>query len=391
MPPSVKTREAMNFSLSEEQLLLKQTIHDFVEKEVIPYAKEWDEKEEVPLGTIKKLATLGIMGMTVDPKYSGAGLDLVSSAVVIEELARGDGSLALTVAAHNGLACGHINTFGTEEQKKKYLPDLASGKKIGGWALTEPGSGSDASAMKTRAVKDGNNWILNGTKTFISNGFIGETFVIMTSTNPEKKQKGVTAFILEKTDKGFKAGRKLKKMGMRSSDTSELILEEVKIPDLRRLGEIDQGFINTLMMLDRGRVGVGALAVGLAQAALDESLKYVHERETFGKLLKEHEVIRFMLADMKMEIDAARLLVHRAASLACDGKPFTLEASIAKLFASEAAMRVCNKGIQIHGGYGYIREFPVERYLRDAKLCEIGEGTSEVQRLVIARELLKKV
>ena len=384
-----KEENRMNFSLNEEQLLLQQTIRDFVEKEVKPKAKEWDEKEEVPLGTIKKLAEMGIMGMAIDHKYGGSGLDPLSIAFAIEELARGDGSLALTVAAHNGLACGHIARFGTEEQKQKYLPDLATGKKLGGWALTEPGSGSDAAGMKTRAKKDGNDWVISGTKMFISNASIGETFVVLAVTEPEKKQKGITAFILEKTDKGLKAGKKLEKMGMRSSDTSELIIEDVKVPDSKRLGEINQGFINTLMMLDKGRISIGALAIGLAQASLDESLKYVHQRETFGKLLKDHEVIRFMLADMKVDIDAGRLLVYRAATLACEGKPFTIEASIAKLFASEMAMRVCNKGIQVHGGYGYIREFPVERYLRDAKLCEIGEGTSEVQRLVIARELLK--
>ena len=243
--------------------------------------------------------------------------------------------------------------------------------------------------MKTTATKKGNDWVLNGTKMFISNATIGETFVVLAVTEREKKQKGITAFIVEKSDKGVKAGKKLEKMGMRSSDTSELILEDVKIPDSRRLGELNLGFINTLMILDRGRIGIGALALGLAQAALDESIKYVNQRETFGKLLKEHEVIRFMLADMKVDIDAARLLVYRAASLANEGKPYTLEASIAKLFASEMSMRVTSKAIQIHGGYGYIREFPVERYLRDAKLCEIGEGTSEVQRLVISRELLK--
>ena len=227
----------INFSLNEEQSLLQQTIRDFVEKEVKPKAKEWDEKEEVPLETIKKLSNLGLMSMAIDSKYGGSALDLVSIAVVIEELARGDGSLALTVAAHNGLACGHIARFGTEEQKQKYLPDLASGKKIGGWALTEPGSGSDAAGMKTRAKKDGNNWIINGTKMFISNATIGETFVVLTVTEPEKKQKGITAFILEKGDKGLKSGRKLEKMGMRSSDTSELILDDVKISDDRRLGE----------------------------------------------------------------------------------------------------------------------------------------------------------
>ena len=390
MPTSaVKEKASMNFDLNEDQLLLKQTIRDFVEKEVKPYTKEWDETEKVPLGTIKKLGALGILGITVDPKYGGGGLDPVSVAVVIEELARGDGSLTLTIAAHNGLCCGHISRFGTEEQKQKYLPDLALGKKLGGWGLTEPGSGSDASSMKTKAKKEGNDWILNGTKMFITNATVGETFVVLAVTDPEKKQKGITAFIVEKSDKGVKSGKKLEKMGMRSSDISELILEDVKIPDSRRLGDLNQGFINTLMILDRGRIGIGALALGISQAALEESIKYVNQRETFGKLLKEHEVIRFMLADMAVDIDAARLLVYRAATLAQEGKPYTLEASIAKLFASEMSMRVCNKAIQIHGGYGYIREFPVERYLRDAKLCEIGEGTSEVQRLVISRELLK--
>lgn len=387
--PMTKSKETMNFDLNEEQLMLQQTIRDFVEKEVKPKAKEWDEKEEVPLNIVKKLGELGIMGMSVDPKYGGSGLDPVSIALVIEELAKGDGSLALTVAAHSGLACGHISTFGNEDQKKKYLPDIASGKKLGGWALTEPGSGSDASAMKTKAVKDGNEWILNGTKMFITNATVGETFTLLASTAPEKKQKGITAFIIEKGDKGFKAGKKLEKMGMRSSDTGELILEDVRIPDSRRVGEINQGFINTLMMLDKGRISIGALSLGLAQGAFEESLKYTNQRETFGKLLKEHEVIQFMLADMKVEIDAAKLLIFRAAALAFQGKPFITEASVAKLFASEMAMRVCSKAIQIHGGYGYTREFPVERMLRDAKLCEIGEGTSEVQRLVISRELLK--
>lgn len=389
MTTKLKEKEIMGFSLNEDQFMLQQTIRDFVTKEIVPHAKEWDEKEEVPISTLKKLSELGIMGMTVDPKYGGAGLDFISIALVIEELARGDGSLALTIAAHNGLGCGHISRFGNEEQKKKYLPELACGKKFGGWALTEPGSGSDAAGMKTKAIKDGNNWILNGSKMFITNGSIGETFVVLAVTDPSKKQKGITAFIIEKGDKGFKAGKKLEKMGMRSSDTSELILEDVKIPDSRRVGELNQGFINTLMILDRGRVGIGALSLGLAEAALTASIKYTNERETFGKFLKDHEAIQFMLSDMKVDVDAARLLVYRAAALASEGKPFTMEASVGKLFSSEMAMRVCNKAIQIHGGYGYIREFPVERYLRDAKLCDIGEGTSEIQRLVIARELMK--
>ncbi len=380
----------MNFSLNKDQILLQETIKSFVEKEVKPKAKQWDENENVPLDIIKKLGEMGIMGMSVSHEYGGSELDMVSTALVIEELAKGDGSLALTVAAHSGLACGHIFRFGSEEQKKKYLPDIASGKKLGGWALTEPGSGSDASAMKTRAIKNGNDWILNGTKMFITNATVGETFTVLASTAPEKKQKGITAFILEKGDKGFRAGKKLEKMGMRSSDTGELILEDVKISDSRRLGNINEGFINTLMMLDKGRIGIGALSLGLAEGALEESLKYVNQRETFGKLLREHEAIDFMLADMKVEIEAARLFVMKAASLADAGSPYILEASMAKLYASEMAMRVCSKAIQIHGGYGYTREFPVERMLRDAKLCEIGEGTSEIQRLIISKQILSK-
>ncbi|MDH4127989.1 MAG: acyl-CoA dehydrogenase family protein [Spirochaetota bacterium] len=380
----------MNFSFSEDQLLIQQTIHDFVTKEVIPNAKEWDEKEEVPIKTIKKLSELGIMGMSLDPMYGGAGLDTISITIVMEELARGNGSLALTVAAHNGLACGHIARFGSEEQKKQYLPDLATGKKIGAWALTEPGSGSDAAAMKTFAKKENDKWIINGNKMFISNATISDTFIVLAVTDKEKKQKGITAFIIDKNDPGFRVGKKISKMGMRSSDTSDLSFENLIIPDSRRLGELNQGFINTLMMLDRGRITIGALAVGLAQASLDDSLKYVNQRETFGKLLKEHDGIKFMLSDMAVDIDAARLLVYRAATYANEEKSFTIEASMAKLYASEMAMRVCSKGIQIHGGYGYTKEFNVERYFRDAKLSEIGEGTSEMQRLIIARELLKK-
>lgn len=379
----------MNFDLNEEQTLLKETVRDFINKEVVPFATSWDESEEVPLNTIKKLSELGILGMPVPQKYNGSELDMLSIAIVMEELARGDGSLALTIAAHNGLASSHISNFASEEQKKKYLPDLASGKKLGAWALTEPGSGSDAASLKTKAIKDGDSWIINGTKMFITNGTLAETIVVLASTDAEKKQKGITAFIVEKSDKGFLAGKKLLKMGMRSSDTAELIFENLKIPDSRRIGELNQGFINTLMILDKGRISIGALAVGLAQAAYEASLKYINEREIFDGYLKDLDVIKFMIADMALEIELARLAIYKAASLCVQNRPFKIEASMAKLYASEMAMRVCNKAIQIHGGYGYIREFPVERFLRDAKLCEIGEGASEVQRLVISREILK--
>ncbi len=377
----------MLIKLTEEQLAIQDTIRQFVANEVIPKSRRWDEEEKVPLDTLRMISELGLMGMVIDPKYDGSGLDFLTLTLVIEELAKGDGSLPLTVAAHN-LCCGQIANFGNEEQKQKYLPDLATGRKIGAWALTEPGTGSDAGALKTRAVREGSDWRIHGQKMFISNATVGETFVVLASTDSEKKQKGITAFILEKEDSGLQSGKKLEKMGMRSSDTSELILDNVKVPDSRRLGNLDEGFVNALMMLDKGRITVGAIAVGLAQGSLNASLTYVHQRETFGKLLKDHDLIRAALADMAVDIHSARLMVHHGAQLVEDGKKVTLEASMAKLFASEMAMRVCSKGVQIHGGYGYIREFPVERYFRDAKLCEIGEGTSEIQRLVIARELL---
>ena len=310
--------------------------------------------------------------------------------MVVEEVARYDGSLALTVASHNGLGTGHLLRFGSEELKRRYLPDLAAGRKLAAWGLTEPGSGSDAAALRTTAVRKGDRWILNGSKQFITQGSVGDVFVILALTNPEaRKGKGVTAFLLEKGAPGFTQRAMHGKLGMRSSDTAELHLEEVEVPDAQRVGEVDAGFTNTLQILDRGRIGIGALAVGLARGALEEARGYAKERQAFGKRIGEFQAIGFMLADMATEIAAARLLVHRAAALADRGERFNREAAMAKLFASEAAMRATSKAIQIHGGYGYTRDFPVERYFRDAKLCEIGEGTSEVQRMVIARDVLR--
>jgi alkylation response protein AidB-like acyl-CoA dehydrogenase len=309
--------------------------------------------------------------------------------VVAEEVARYDGSLALTVASHNGLGTGHILRFGTEAQKRRYLPDLASGKTLGAWALTEAGSGSDAASMRTTAVRRGEGWALSGSKTFITQGSVGGTFVVLAKTAPERKQHGITAFILEKGMKGFTQRPIHGKLGMRSSDTAELFLDGVEVPDTQRLGAEDEGFLNTLQILDRGRVTIGALAVGLGRGALEEARAYAKERKAFGRPIADFQAIGFMLADLATEVSAARLLVHRAAALCDAGAPFGKEASMAKLFASEAAMRATSKAIQIHGGYGYTKDFPVERYFRDAKLCEIGEGTSEVQRLVISREILR--
>jgi len=379
----------MDFELPEDLVQIQRTVRELCEAEVKPRAREWDEAERFPWEVVRQLGPLGIMGMTVPEEFGGAGLGALAVAVVVEELARYDGSLALTVASHNGLGTGHILRFGTDAQRQKYLPPLARGERLAAWGLTEPGSGSDAAAMQTTAVRRGDGWVLNGAKTFITQGTVGDTFVVLARTAPERRQHGITAFILEKGMKGFSQRPIHGKLGMRSSDTAELLLEDVEVPDAQRLGDVDQGFLNTLQILDRGRVTIGALAVGLARGALEESRAYAKERRTFGKPIAEHQAIAFMLADVATELSAARLLVHRAAALCDSGAPFGREASMAKLYASEAAMRATSRAIQIHGGYGYTKDFPVERYYRDAKLCEIGEGTSEVQRMVIARSVLR--
>ncbi|MFL5343513.1 MAG: acyl-CoA dehydrogenase family protein [Hyalangium sp.] len=379
----------MDFELPESHRALKASLKDFCERKVKPYAREWDKDEKFPMEVVRELGQLGVLGMLVSEEYGGAAMDSLAVAVAVEEIARYDGSLALTVASHNGLGTSHIRVFGNEAQKKKYLPKLATGEWLGAWGLTEPGSGSDAAGMKTTAVRKGDKWILNGAKMFITQGTVGNAFVVLAITSPEKKQKGITAFILEKGMPGFSQRSIHGKLGMRSSDTAELIMEGVEVPDSQRLGEVDHGFIDTLKILDKGRITIGALAVGLGRGAIEESVRYARERTAFGQPIAEFQGLRWMFADMRTEIDAARLLVHRAAWMADAGQPYTQAASQAKLFASEAAMRACNKAVQIHGGYGYTREFPVERYLRDAKLCEIGEGTSEVQRTIIAREIFK--
>ena len=380
----------MDFQLDEAHLQIRQMVRDFCEAEVKPHARRWDESGEFPMSTVRKLGELGLLGVTVPEELGGAGLDMLALAVVVEEVARFDGSLALTVASHNGLGSGQIRFFGNDAQRKRWLAPLARGEKLAAWGLTEAGSGSDAAALRTTAVRRGDRWVLNGSKMFITQATVGDVFVVLARTSPEKAQKGITAFVLEKGMKGFGQRAIHGKLGMRSSDTGELTLEDVEVPDDHRIGEVDHGFLDTLAILDRGRVSIGALAVGLGRGAIEESRAYAKERKAFGKPIAEFQAIAFSFADMATEIDAARLLVWRAASLADRGAPFTREASMAKVFASEAAMRATTKAIQIHGGYGYTRDFPVERYFRDAKLCEIGEGTSEVQRMVIARSLLRQ-
>jgi alkylation response protein AidB-like acyl-CoA dehydrogenase len=379
----------MDLTLPESHRALQSSLRAFCEEKVKPFARAWDHAERFPAEVVRELGELGALGILVSEEFGGAGMDSLAVAVAVEEVARYDGSLALTVASHNGLGTSHIRIFGNDAQRQKYLPRLATGEWMGAWGLTEPGSGSDAAAMKTTAVRKGPQWVLNGTKTFITQGSVGQVFVVLALTEPEQRQKGITAFILERGMPGFSQRPIHGKLGMRSSDTAELVMENVEVPDSQRLGEQNKGFINTLQILDRGRITIGALATGLARGALEESVRYAKERRAFGQPIAEFEAIRWMLADMHTELEAARLLVHRAAVLADTGRPYIREASIAKLFASEAANRACNKAVQIHGGYGYTREFPVERYLRDAKLCEIGEGTSEVQRTVISRDLLK--
>ena len=383
----------MNFELSQEQKILQRTMRDFCAREIIPRAAGWNEAERFPLEIVEPLAALGVFGIQIPERYGGAGMGMLDLTVAVEEIARADASVGLTVASHNLLCMDHIHLAGTEEQRLKYLPRLASGKSLGAWCLTEPDSGSDAGAARTRAIRrDGKNgveWVLNGGKSFITQGSMAEVYVVLASTTPSRKQKGLTAFILEKGMPGLRPGRLLEKMGLWASDTADVIIEEVVVSDDHRLGQLDSGFFDTGKVLDRGRIGIGAWAVGIGRAAFETARSYAMQRVQFGRPIAEFQAIRTKLADMATELDAARLLVWRAAILQDDGKRTTRESSVAKYYASQAAVRACEAAVQIHGGYGYTREFPVERYLRDVKLAEIGEGTTEIQKLVIAREVLK--
>ncbi len=379
----------MNFDLTEEQKLLKQTIRDFAQTQITSGAAERDEAARFPTELIPQMAELGLFGIMIPQDYGGAGLDAVSAAIIVEELARVDAAIALIVASHNSLCAAHILNFGSEMQKQKYLPPLAHGEKLGAWALTEPGSGSDAAALKTRATLEGEYWLLAGEKQFTTQGSTAGVYVIMASTDPSEGKRGISAFIVERGTSGLSVGKVENKLGVRASDTAAVHLEDVRVPKENLLGQLNGSFYDVLKVLQGGRVGIGAMAVGIAQGALEESTKYAGMRKQFGKPIAEFEAVQWMLADMATEIDAARLLVYRAAQLKDRGMPFLKAASEAKLYAAETAMRATTKAIQIHGGYGYIKDYPVERYFRDAKICEIGEGTSEIQRMVIAKELLR--
>ena len=378
----------MNFDLSEEHTLLRQTIREFAEREIAPGASARDEAARFPSELIPRMADFGLFGINIPQEYGGAGLDALGATIIIEEVARFDGALALIVASHNSLCAGHILSFGSETQKQKYLPSLASGKKLGAWALTEPSSGSDAAALKTSATFDADHWILNGEKQFITQGSTAGVYVIMASTNRSQGKRGISAFIVERETPGLSVCKVENKLGVRASDTAALRMEGARVPKDNLLGALNEAFDNLSRILQGGRVGIGAMAVGIARGAFEEALKYAEERKQFGKFIAEFEAIQWMLADMATEIDAARLLVQRAARLKDAGQPFSQAASEAKLYAAEAAMRATTKAIQIHGGYGYLKDYPVERYFRDAKLCEIGEGTSEIQRMIIAKEML---
>ncbi|HRN26069.1 MAG TPA: acyl-CoA dehydrogenase family protein [Ignavibacteriaceae bacterium] len=375
--------------LTENQIIIRDTIKDFAEKNIRPVIMEYDESQKFPMEIMKQLGELGFLGILVPEEYGGAGLGYVEYALIIEELSKVDPSIGLSVAAHNGLCTNHINLFGNDSQRKKYLPDLASGKKIGAWGLTESFSGSDAAGLKSSAIKDGNNWILNGSKQFTTHGTVGETYVVMAITNKENAKKGISALILEKGMEGLIIGKKENKLGMRASDTTQLAFENCKVPAENLLGDEGMGFINSMKILEGGRISIAACSVGLAQGCLDASLKYSQERKQFGKQLFDFQAIQFKLAEMATNIEAARMLTFRAAAMKDAGIPNTKEAAEAKLFASEIAEKASSEAVQIFGGYGFIKEYPVEKFYRDVKLLTIGEGTSEIQRIVIARDLLK--
>lgn len=379
----------MDFELTKEQLSLQHEVREFALRELNPEVTRRDDRGEFPVEAIGKLQRLGLMGVVFPVEFGGKGLDCISYTVVVEELARIDAAAAITLLAHT-LCSNQIFIRGTSDQKRKYLAPLASGEKLGAWALTEPEAGSDAAGIRTVARPDKGDWILNGNKFFITNGSRAQTLVVMASTDSSLGSKGITAFIVEGDAPGLKKGKNLDKLGFRSSDTVALFLDNVRVPGENLLGQLNEGFSGAMGVLDEGRIGLAAMAVGIGRGCLEESIAYSRKRHAFGQAISEFQAIQGMLSDMATEIDAARLLTRRAARLRDDGKRFKLEASMAKLFSSEAAVRASLKAVQIHGGYGYIKAHPVERYLREAKLCEIGEGTSEIQRMVIARELLQQ-
>ena len=378
----------MDFEFSEEQLEMRRTLRDFAGKEILPHAAEWDEKKIFPRETIAALGELGFLGVIFPSRYGGAGLSYVDYALVIEELARADASVAITLSAHISLCSNHIYEQGTEEQKEEFLTPLASGKWIGAWSLTEPEAGSDAGGTRTTAVLDGDEWVLNGSKTFTTNGSVADVAIAIAVTDKSKGSHGISAFIVPRGTPGFRNGKKEDKLGHRASDTSEMVFDNCRVPKRLLLGDEGEGFVSALKILDGGRIGIAALGLGIAQASYECARQYSQQRKQFGKSISSFQAIQWKLADMATEIDAARLLMYRAAWLKDRGKPHTKEAAMAKLYASEVAVRAANESVQILGGYGYTKDYPAERYYRDAKLTTIGEGTSEIQRLVIARQLL---
>ncbi len=379
----------MDFQLTEEQLHLKKSIREFAEREITPNVMKWDEANHFPVDVIKHLGKMGVLGMIFPVELGGAGLGYVEYVIAIEELSRVDGSVGITVAAHNSLCSNHIFLAGDEEQRKKYIPRLASGELLGAWGLTEPGSGSDAGGARMSATRAKGGWVLNGTKTFITNGTYADVSVVIAVTDKTAHTHGLSAFIVEKGAKGFRPGKKENKLGLRASDTSELIFEDCWVPDEALLGNEGSGFVDAMRILDGGRISIAALGLGMAQGAYEAALKYSKQRKQFGQAISEFQAIQWKLADMATEIDAARLLTMRAACMKDAGLKTTMESSMAKLYAGEVAVRCANEGVQIHGGYGFIKDYPAEKFYRDVKLCTIGEGTSEIQRLVIARQLLK--
>lgn len=380
---------AYDTTFNEEQLAIRDLARDFAEREIRPVVMEYDESQEFPSDLFRKMAELGFLGITVSPELDGAGLGYTEYALIVEEIARVDPSVALGVAAHNGLCTGHINRFGSDELRAAYVPRLARGETMGAWGLTEPGSGSDAGGMQTVARRDGNDWVINGSKNFITHGTVGDIAVVMAVTNREAGAGGVSAFVLDKSMPGFHASKKENKLGMRCSDTSSLVFEDVRVPGANLIGNEGEGFRQALQILDGGRISIAALSVGLAQGAFEAAMKYANERRQFSKKLAEFQAIQFKLAAMATDIEAARLLTYRAAYLRDAGREYGTEASMAKYFASEASVRCALEAVQIHGGYGYVKEYPVEKFYRDAKLLTIGEGTSEIQKIVISRAILR--
>ena len=379
----------MNFDYSETQKMIAESARDFAEQHIKPHVMEWDESQEFPVSLFKQMGKMGFMGILVPEELGGSGLGYHEYVAIVEEISKIDPSIGLSIAAHNSLCTNHILSFGNEEQKKKWIPKLASGEHIGAWGLTEHSTGSDAGGMNTTALKEGDNWIVNGSKNFITHGISGDIAVVIVRTGKKGDSKGMTAFVFEKGMPGFSSGKKANKLGMRASETAELFFDNCIIPDANRLGEVGEGFVQSMKILDGGRISIGALSLGIAKAAYEASLKYSKERQQFGKAISEFQAIAFKLSDMATEIEASELLLHKAAFLKNKNRNMTLLGAMSKMYSSEICVKISNDAVQIHGGYGYTKDYPVEKYYRDSKLCTIGEGTTEIQKLVISRNILK--